>query len=230
MAPASLPRFIRIPGREGRYIALETLIRRKTDYLFPKYHVLRGGGFRIIRDSDIEVEEEAEDLVRYFQTAIKRRRRGKVVRLELEPGMPEGLVGVVKDGLNAASATTSETRGFLGMTGLSASRRGGSARPQVPAVRSPLSRTHSQSMAATASRRSARKTSWSITPTRASRWWSSSSSRPHADPDVVAIKQTLVSRRPPVGDHSRPDRRRRSRKSGHRGRRVEGEVRRGTKI
>jgi polyphosphate kinase len=119
MAPASLPRFIRIPGREGRYIALETLIRRKTDYLFPKYHVLRGGGFRIIRDSDIEVEEEAEDLVRYFQTAIKRRRRGKVVRLELEPGMPEGLVGVVKDGLNAASATTSETRGFLGMAGLS---------------------------------------------------------------------------------------------------------------
>ena len=89
MAPATLPRFIRIPGEDGRYIALETLIRRKTDYLFPKYEVLRGGAFRIIRDSDIEVEEEAEDLVRYFRTAIKRRRRGRVVRLELEPGMPD---------------------------------------------------------------------------------------------------------------------------------------------
>jgi len=119
MASASLPRFIRIPGPDARYIALETLIRRKTDYLFPKYQVVRGGAFRIIRDSDIEVEEEAEDLVRYFQTAIKRRRRGKVVRLELEPGMPESLVGVVKDGLNAASAITSETRGFLGMRDLS---------------------------------------------------------------------------------------------------------------
>ncbi|MFL6725071.1 MAG: RNA degradosome polyphosphate kinase [Sphingomicrobium sp.] len=119
MAPASLPRFVRLPGEKGRHIALETLIRRKTDYLFPRYEVLRGGAFRIIRDSDIEVEEEAEDLVRYFRTAIKRRRRGRVVRLELEPGMPETLTAVVKDGLDAANAITSETRGFLGMADLS---------------------------------------------------------------------------------------------------------------
>src|SRR5436190_16802380 len=119
MAPASLPRFFRIPGPGGRYIALETLIRRKTHYLFPKYQVLRGGAFRVIRDSDIELEEEAEDLVRYFRTAIKRRRRGRVVRLELEPGMPESLVAVVKDGLGAANAIISESRGFLGMSDLS---------------------------------------------------------------------------------------------------------------
>ena len=119
MAPSSLPRFIRIPGSTGRYIALETLVRRKTDYLFPKYQLLRGGAFRIIRDSDIELEEEAEDLVRYFRTAIKRRRRGRAVRLELEPGMPESLVNVVQEGLGAQSAITSETRGFLGMADLS---------------------------------------------------------------------------------------------------------------
>src|SRR5437868_1804322 len=119
MAPASVPRFVRIPGNDGRYVALETLIRRRTDYLFPKYEVLRGGAFRIIRDSDIEVEEEAEDLVRYFRTAIKRRRRGRVVRLELEPDMPESLVNEVKEGLDAGTAITSETRGFLGMTDLS---------------------------------------------------------------------------------------------------------------
>ena len=119
MAPPSLPRFIRIPGEMGRYIALETLIRRKTDYLFPKYELLRGGAFRVIRDSDIEVEEEAEDLVLYFRSAIKRRRRGRVVRLELEPGMPESLVRVVQEGLGAQNATISETRGFLGMTDLS---------------------------------------------------------------------------------------------------------------
>jgi polyphosphate kinase len=120
MMPVALPRFIRVPGASSRYIALETLIRRKADYLFPKYEVLSGGTFRIIRDSDIEVEEEAEDLVRYFRTAIKRRRRGRVVRLELEPGMAEPLVRVVTEGLGAADAIISETRGFLGMSDLSA--------------------------------------------------------------------------------------------------------------
>ena len=118
MLPVALPRFIRVPGEQPRYIALETLIRRKTDYLFPRYDVLRGGAFRILRDSDIEVEEEAEDLVRYFRTAIKRRRRGRVVRLELEPNMVEGLVRLVKDGVDARNAIVSETRGFLGMADL----------------------------------------------------------------------------------------------------------------
>ena len=118
MAPPTIPRFIRIPGEPARSIALEVLIRRKTDYLFPKYEVLRGGAFRVIRDSDIEIEEEAEDLVRYFRTAIKRRRRGRVVRLELEPEMSESLVRVVQDGLDAGNAIASETRGFLGMADL----------------------------------------------------------------------------------------------------------------
>ena len=120
MLPAGVPRFIRIPGDEARYIALETLIRRKTDYLFPKYELLRTGAFRVIRDSDIEIEEEAEDLVRYFRTAIKRRRRGRVVRLEIEAEMPAGLVRFVKEGQDAASAIISETRGLLGMSDLSA--------------------------------------------------------------------------------------------------------------
>jgi len=119
MLPAGVPRFVRIPGDQSRYIALEKLIRRKTDYLFPKYELVRSGVFRVLRDSDIEVEEEAEDLVRYFRTAIKRRRRGSVVRLEIETGMPDVLVRFVKDGLDAANAIISES-GWLGMSDLSA--------------------------------------------------------------------------------------------------------------
>ena len=119
MAPATLPRFIRIPGRAARYIALETLIRKKTAYLFPRYAMVRGGAFRVLRDSDIEIEEEAEDLVRYFRTAIKRRRRGRVVRLEIEPDMPDALVKAVQDGLGASTAITSESRGFLGLNEIS---------------------------------------------------------------------------------------------------------------
>jgi polyphosphate kinase len=119
MLPAGVPRFIRIPGAKSRYIALEALIRRKTDYLFPKYELVRGGAFRVLRDSDIEVEEEAEDLVRYFRTAIKRRRRGRVVRLEIEQDMPDVLVRFVKEGLDAANAIISESSS-VGMTDLSA--------------------------------------------------------------------------------------------------------------
>lgn len=119
MLPTAVPRFIRIPGKKARYISLETLIRRKTDYLFPKYAVLGGGAFRVIRDSDIEVEEEAEDLVRYFRTAIKRRRRGRVVRLEIEPDMPDSLVRGIKQGLDAGNAIISDEFSLLGLNDLS---------------------------------------------------------------------------------------------------------------
>ncbi len=115
MIPASLPRFVRIPGRKARYVTMETLLRRFTGLLFPGYEVLGAGAFRIIRDSDIEIEEEAEDLVRYFRSAIKRRRRGRVIRLEVETGMPEQLETVVKNEFGGNDAIISETGGFLGI-------------------------------------------------------------------------------------------------------------------
>ena len=116
--PSGVPRFVRLPGESGTYVSLEWLIRLKTDVLFPRYEIVGGGAFRVIRDSDIEIEEEAEDLVRYFRTAIKRRRRGRVVRLEFEPEMPEALVEIVTSGLDASEAIISETRGFLGIENL----------------------------------------------------------------------------------------------------------------
>jgi polyphosphate kinase len=120
MVPATLPRFIRLPGEEGRYIAIEALIRRHICTLFPGYEVLAQGAFRIIRDSDIEVEEEAEDLVRYFRSAIKRRRRGRVIRLELEQEMPEELEAMIRHGLDATDALISGSTGFLGIGDLEA--------------------------------------------------------------------------------------------------------------
>jgi len=118
MVPATLPRFLRLAGRQARYIAIESLIRRHIGTIFPGYEHLGGGAFRIIRDSDIEVEEEAEDLVRYFRSAIKRRRRGRVIRLKFEADMSEELQALVREGVDASAALVSASAGFLGIADL----------------------------------------------------------------------------------------------------------------
>src|SRR4051794_11824012 len=120
MVPATLPRFVRLPGEGARYVAIETVIRRQTATLFPGYELLGGGAFRIIRDSDIEIEEEAEDLVRFYRTALKRRRRGRVIRLKLEEEMPDTLEALVREGLDASEALVYEATGFLGIADLEA--------------------------------------------------------------------------------------------------------------
>jgi polyphosphate kinase len=118
MIPSTLPRFVRIPGDSLRYIAVENLIRRNIASLFPGYELLGGGAFRIIRDSDIEIEEEAEDLVRYFRSAIKRRRRGRVIRLTMAADMTEALADLIREGLAASDAIVTESTGFLGIADL----------------------------------------------------------------------------------------------------------------
>jgi polyphosphate kinase len=115
MIPATLPRLIRVPGKLARYVTMETLLKRFTGLLFPGYDVLGAGAFRIIRDSDIEIEEEAEDLVRYYRSAIKRRRRGRVIRMEVETGIPDHLAALVQQEFGGLDAVISESGGFLGV-------------------------------------------------------------------------------------------------------------------
>ena len=81
LVPSAIPRFVRIPGDEATFVPVEDVIRRFAHLLFPGFRIEGSGVFRVLRDSDMEVEEEAEDLVRYFRSAIQRRRRGRVILL-----------------------------------------------------------------------------------------------------------------------------------------------------
>ncbi|MBT5415635.1 MAG: RNA degradosome polyphosphate kinase [Rhodospirillaceae bacterium] len=113
--PRQLARFVRLPGRNARYLALEELITLHLDRLFPGFESLAKGYFRVIRDSEIELEEEAEDLVRVFEIALKRRRRGVVIHLEINAGMPEALRDVVMDEVDIPESDVFELDGLLGL-------------------------------------------------------------------------------------------------------------------
>ncbi len=120
--PLTLQRFIQLPTDEAgveRFVSLEQTIALFTDRIFPGFEVVGSGVFRIIRDSDIELEEEAEDLVRYFETALKRRRRGSVIRLEMEASMPDALRDFVSSQTGVASEDMIVVDGLLALNDLS---------------------------------------------------------------------------------------------------------------
>ncbi|NMM46124.1 RNA degradosome polyphosphate kinase [Rhodospirillaceae bacterium KN72] len=117
--PSNLDRFIRLPGPKIRFILLEDAIRIYLDRMFPGFTVTGQGMFRVIRDSDVEIDEEAEDLVRTFESMLRRRRRGHVIRLTLGGSMPEDLRDFVVDQSDADSEDVFPLDGILGMSDVS---------------------------------------------------------------------------------------------------------------
>jgi polyphosphate kinase len=117
--PSQIERFIRLPAQEAggpvRFVLLEDLVVLFLDRVFPGFKRTDHGMFRLIRDTDVEFEEEAEDLVRSYETALKRRRRGVAIHLEIAMGMPEELRELVIDELDAAADEIHEGQKLLGL-------------------------------------------------------------------------------------------------------------------
>ena len=113
--PPQVDRFIRLPGSAVRFVTLETCVRHCIHYLFPDFDVSGMGLFRVIRDSEVEFEDEAEDLVLSFEEAMRERRRGHVVRLEISADMPKDLQALVVNELDAKERDVVEVQGLLGL-------------------------------------------------------------------------------------------------------------------
>lgn len=119
--PSQIERFIRLraedlKGSEQRFIQIEQMIGLFIAELFPGFDVESQGTFRVLRDSDVELQEEAEDLVRSFETLLKRRRRGQVIRLELEAKMPDRLKRFVVEELEVREESVFVKDGLLGLS------------------------------------------------------------------------------------------------------------------
>ncbi|MBL4721962.1 MAG: polyphosphate kinase 1, partial [Alphaproteobacteria bacterium] len=113
--PQLMARFTRIPGASAQFITFETLVELFADRLFPGFELLEIGQCRVLRDSDIEVEEEAEDLVRLYESALKRRRRGSIIRLTINEGMSDSLKSFLVEQMDIAPQVVFPLGGLIGL-------------------------------------------------------------------------------------------------------------------
>ena len=119
LMPPQLDRFVRLPDSRGdtdiRFLAIERVIENHLDELFPGFEVTSLGYVRVLRDSDIEIEEEAEDLVQVFESALRRRRRGSAIRLSVNAGMPQDMRTFLQRQLQVHDEDVFELNGLIGL-------------------------------------------------------------------------------------------------------------------
>ena len=113
--PQRLDRFVLLPGSDDRYVAIEEVILLSLGFLFPNFRLDAQGSFRVIRDSEMEIDEEAEDLVRHFESALRERRRGHVVQLRVDGAMPKPLQRYLAHEMHVDDADVFVLNGLVGL-------------------------------------------------------------------------------------------------------------------
>ena len=115
LLPSQVERFIRVPGEKIQFVPIEKVIAHHMNSLFPGFEVESQGIFQITRDSLLEIDEDAEDLVETFETALKRRRGGSVIRIDVNADMPDEIADFIMDKLEAHDAHFFRIKGMLGL-------------------------------------------------------------------------------------------------------------------
>jgi len=117
--PATLDRFYRFPSNtplKDNFIAVENIILANLKRLFPNYNEVGSGVFSILRDTDLEIEEEAEDLVREFESALRKRKRGDIIRMKITASTPPNLIDIIDKKLNVNKASVIFVDGIVGLS------------------------------------------------------------------------------------------------------------------
>lgn len=113
--PTKVQRFVRLPGGDIRFIPLEEVIALFVNCLFPSFKLVNHGCFRVVRDSEIEIDERAEDLMLTFESALKRRHYGSVVRLSINADIDRKLYDIIVEKLGVGEQDVFMREGIVGL-------------------------------------------------------------------------------------------------------------------
>lgn len=115
LLPDSCPRFIKIPGALLRFVKVEDAITKHINLIFPKYQIKKAGMFRILRDSEMQIDDEASDLLSQFESSLKRRRRGEIVSLVISDNFSKATLNFLKREMQTDTSAIYQTKGLVGL-------------------------------------------------------------------------------------------------------------------